>query len=286
MTQVLMEIIASGCLLALVSFGLVLIYRSGRVLHLAHASTYTVGGYAGVLLLNHLGGLPWLAGIGAAGAAAATGAAIEAGVYRPLRRRRATPDVLFLASVGIVAVVAGGAGLTIGSDLLLARAGVGDEVIGVGSARISMWRATTIGLTVVLLMASFGVLRMTRLGVLIRAVGADADLARSSGVDVGRIRLLAMATGSGLAGIAAFLLAADAAVTPNSGLRTLLLAFTAMVIGGARWTYGPVLGAFAVASVQQVTGRFWDPAWQDGIVFAVLVLVLLARRGSLLGGGS
>lgn len=286
MTQVLIDTIASGSLLALVSFGLALIYRTGRVLHMAHASTYLVGGYVGLVALNEVGGLPVVAAMIGMLAAASIGIAVEAGVYGILRQRGSPPEVLLLASIGVVAVVSGAIGLTAGSDLLLAKPSVDQGVATIGFARISTWRVVSTAVGAVVLGGCAVAIAASRFGVRVMAVASDPDLARSVGLRVGRVRNLAMGIGSGLAGLSAFLVGADTALSPQSGLRVLLLAFTAMIVGGTRTLWGPITGSLFVAFVQQMTSRYWNPAWQDGAVFAVLLAALLIRPSGIVGARS
>ena len=49
-----------GCTYAMMALGLTLVYGLLRVLHVAHATVFTLGAYVGLLVANHAGSL-WLA---------------------------------------------------------------------------------------------------------------------------------------------------------------------------------------------------------------------------------
>ncbi len=96
-----------GSLYALfaVSFGV--IYNVTHIFHLAHGAVIGAAGYLIFFLVSRLGWPVWLGIVVAVPVAAAIGAAIELGFYRPLRRRNAPHVAFFLTSVGILIVAEG-----------------------------------------------------------------------------------------------------------------------------------------------------------------------------------
>jgi branched-chain amino acid transport system permease protein len=49
--------LAMGSIYAIITLGLALVYGVMRILHVAHASVYTVGAYAGVFIFQSTGSL-------------------------------------------------------------------------------------------------------------------------------------------------------------------------------------------------------------------------------------
>ncbi len=55
--DLLIQGIVQGAIYALIALGLTLIYGLLRILHVAHASLFTLGGYVGVIVTNQTGSL-------------------------------------------------------------------------------------------------------------------------------------------------------------------------------------------------------------------------------------
>jgi branched-chain amino acid transport system permease protein len=148
--------------------------------------------------------------------------------------------------------------------------------------------------------------RRTDLGLKVRAVADDPDLARHYGVDPTRAHLTAFVIGAVLACVAAiFFVARESALEPTFGYQQGLLAFAAAVLGGI----GRVEGAFAGGVVIGVVLSFvplvpleaavnhllGDAAaylpsakgsdWSYGLVYLTMIALLVFRPGGLLGGG-
>jgi branched-chain amino acid transport system permease protein len=123
-------------------------------------------------------------------------------------------------------------------------------------------------------------LKFTSLGIRIRAVSNDAELALIVGVNVHEIIMVSFLVGSALAGAAGVLWAFNSALTPGGGFSALLMGMTAAVIGGVRSLRGTVLGSVLVGVVRELTGWWFSSEWQDAALFLVLIgFMLLSPRG-------
>ncbi len=58
--ELLIQGLITGSIYALIAVGLTLVYGLLRILHVAHAGLFTLGGYLGVLVTNATGRLPTL----------------------------------------------------------------------------------------------------------------------------------------------------------------------------------------------------------------------------------
>ncbi len=114
----------------------------------------------------------------------------------------------------------------------------------VARADQDFWSGATMGwpnaLTAILILViGWRLLRRTRTGVSLYAVGSDAEAARLTGVVVWRARLLAYALSGGLSALAGLVLAADTATgDPTVGTPFILNSIAAAVIGGTAITGG------------------------------------------------
>ena len=128
-----------------------------------------------------------------------------------------------------------------------------------------------------------------------RAVAQDREAAALMGVNVDRVIGITFFIGAGLAGAAAFIFMLSEGVTIfNIGFELGLFAFTAAVLGGIGNLTGAMLGGLAIGLIRAMATYIPDKdipfglphggvAWQDAIVFAVLILILVFRPSGLLG---
>jgi general nucleoside transport system permease protein len=138
-------------------------------------------------------------------------------------------------------------------------------------------------------------LRSTRFGLRVRAVGDDADAATLRGLDPREVRTAALVIGGAMAGLAGATITVGyvGSFTDNITAGRGYLAI-AIVIIGRRTAWGALAGAFLVATFESLsllsqTGGLSLPVEVYGALpFAVtlLVLVLTARRLSLRGASA
>lgn len=147
-----------------------------------------------------------------------------------------------------------------------------------------LWVA--VGLTVVLSIL-FG---STRFGVMVRAIGSNEQVARLSGVPIGRIRLLALVLVGALCGIAAVLsIAIFRAADPNVGVGWEMLAIASAIIGGTSLAggsgtvLGALVGALIIAVIRSGLIHFgvtanWSIFATGAVIIGAVTLDGLIRR--------
>jgi len=96
--DILIQGLIQGSIYALIALGLTLVYGLLRILHVAHASLFTLGGYLGVLVTNATGSL-FLALVLAMLVVGFVGMASYRIIYRPLLSR--PPLIALIASIGV-----------------------------------------------------------------------------------------------------------------------------------------------------------------------------------------
>ncbi len=134
-------------------------------------------------------------------------------------------------------------------------------------------------------------LQRTRLGRQMRAVADNPDLAASSGIHVERVHGSTAFLSAGIAGLGGALLAAVLPINPELGLMLLLPAFAVVVLGTIGSILGVIIGALIVGLLRAVSepvligaGNALDRPTYSGFAevmpFIFLVgLLLLAPRG-------
>ncbi len=124
-----------------------------------------------------------------------------------------------------------------------------------------------------------------------RAVAQDRDAAALMGVNVDNIITFTFFIGAGLAGAAGCIYGLKFPNTVfNIGFQLGLIAFTAAVLGGIGNIVGAMLGGLVVGLITSLISLLPDTvlphggnAWNNAIIFAILILILVFRPSGLLG---
>jgi branched-chain amino acid transport system permease protein len=281
--QVLVNSFVAAAGYLLVGLGFSLIYTSARFFHFAHGVVLTSGAYTALVLRVGLGLPLWLALSGGILGSALLGVAMEVGIYRPMRKRSASPSALLLSSMGMYVTLQAIITIAFGSGTKSFKSGGPSEGLAVLGTRITAPQIAMIVISAACFLLTWFFLQKTREGKMIRAVSQDPELAKAYGLDGDRLILLAFLIGSVLAGVASLLLAYDTDMNPLMGFQALLMGMIAVIIGGVGRLPGAVLGAIFLALVSNLAGWWISSIWQDTIVFLMLVLFLLFRPQGFFG---
>lgn len=283
MLQILVYALLSSAEITLVAVSFSLIYSLTQFFHFAHAALFTFGAYFCLLFKVYLGLPMWLAVLLAVGCSAVLGCLMDVAVYRRLRRRKASPMILLLASLGMYIVLQNVVSMVFGDDTKSIRSGEVREGLNVFGARITPIQIGIILTSVVLVVAVAVLLKKTKFGKAIRAVANDPELAGLSGIESRRVILWTFALGSALAGIAGILVALDVDMTPTMGMNALMMGVVAVVIGGVGSVSGVAMGALLLGLAQHLGVLKISSQWQDAIAFVILFLFLMIRPEGFLG---
>ncbi|WP_375461723.1 branched-chain amino acid ABC transporter permease [uncultured Enterovirga sp.] len=122
----------------------------------------------------------------------------------------------------------------------------------------------------------------TRLGKVVRALAINPQMVGALGVNTTLLYAGVFGIGSVLAGIAGALAAPMRTLTPGMGVSILIESFIVTVIGGM----GSIAGAFIAALLIGFTrafGAIGFPLFVDGMMFAMMAIVLVVKPSGLLG---
>jgi branched-chain amino acid transport system permease protein len=131
-------------------------------------------------------------------------------------------------------------------------------------------------------------LKRTKAGRSIRAVSQDSIGAQFVGINVTRTVTLGFFVAGALAGAGGELYALYfTTVTWDHALRLTLIAFTAVLLGGAESLVGAVIGAMIIGLTESfVNGFTWySPGsdWTLTVVLSIMITLLVLRPQGLLG---
>ena len=280
MTAVVISGLVMGVLYAMAGLGLVVVYRTSKVLNFAMGGVGAVTAYAASDLLAM--DLPYpfviVAGIVVGGL---TGAVLELGVARPLRQR---PHLtIALGTLGALLIVEGLLGLRYGfapKSLAPAFSGGG---VSAGGLSLSANQAFVAIAGIAATAALFFVVMRTRLGISMRAVSSGPLTSALLGMNVSRIRLSAWVLGGMYGGLAALLVTPLTYLSPGSFTIFLLTAFAAVVLGGFTSIIGVVVGALAFGVVTNLLLSYLDSGLISTYTFLGIALVLVLKPNGLFG---
>jgi len=277
MTQIILNVILTFALFILISQSFSLTYYPTRFFHIAHAVTLTFAAYFTFLFSRQLQCPVWLSIPLAIVCATGVGMLSEIALYRPLRKRKASPMILMIASLGLYIVLQNVISMVWGDDTKSVRTGevkVGNEFFG---AYITDIQIVTIAVCVALFVGCVLLMKYSRIGRNIRAVASNPELSNVVGISSDRVILWAFGIGSALAAVAGILIAFDTDMRPTMGFSWLLYGVVAMIIGGVGSNWGLVGGALLLATAQHLAAYYIGSQWMDAVAYIILILFLIAR---------
>ncbi len=272
-----------GSMYAMIALGLTLVYGLLRILHIAHAGLFTLGGYLGLLLTNATGSLI-LATPVAAAAVGVVGMLIYRLCYQPILNR--PPYVALIASIGlfiameeVFRLIFGPYGLTYLDPPLQSQV----NLLGIQLRAVEV---TIVVVSVALLGGLSYLSQHTRIGVAWRATVDDPEMAASYGIDPIKVRYLNFFIGSGLAAVGGiFISLLSNLVEPTMGSVPSYKALAIIVLGGLGNVTGTLLASL-ILGVVEAFGTIYvgDLLDRDAIAFAFLIFVLMLRPQGLFSG--
>jgi len=275
--------IVQGSIYALIALGLTLVYGLLRILHVAHAALFTLGGYLGVIVTNATGSFA-LATAVAMIVVGFVGIAVYKLAYELLLSR--PPFIALIASIGmfiaseeIFRIIFGPYGLSYTNPPMQGYFELS------GGFFLKYGEALVIALSVVMLVVLGWFSANTRLGVSWRATVTDPDMARAFGINTQNVRYMNFFIGSALAAAAGVLVAMlNNLVEPSMGSVASYKALAIIVLGGLGSIRGTLVAAMAIGIIESFgtiyIGHLLD---RDALAFAFLIVVLMIRPQGLLG---
>jgi urea transport system permease protein len=304
-----------GSILLIVALGLAITFGLMGVINMAHGEMIAVGAYTSYVVQNLFGTgfgfsitLPFqffgkpisfglqLPGLNATGGfyesyflfvlplsficAALAGLAIERTVIRFLYRR---PLESLLATWGVSLVlqqlfrmVFGANNVQVNSpSWLMGHFDINDVSLGFN-------RIFVIVFAILIVVGTWLLLSRTSIGLLIRAVMQNRDMASCCGVRTTRVNMMTFAFGSGLAGLAGAFLSQIGNVGPSLGQSYIVDSFMTVVVGGVGSIVGTVCSAVGIGTadqiLQQTTG---SPVTGKIVVLIAIILFLQWKPGGL-----
>lgn len=276
--------VVAGSVYAMIALGFALIFTASRVFHFAHGGVYTLSAFAGYTALVTFN-LGLVAGfLVAIVVASLLGLMINILLYEPMKAGGVSPFVAMISSFGVLIVITHLTAMIWGSNPVVLSRGGQTTVYRLGTVHTTDAQLLIIGFSVVLAAVLWFFFKRMRLGIAIRAMGSDSELAEVVGMPAKRLRNISFIVGSGLVGVSAMLIGLNVGIIDfNMGMEVILMATVAMVIGGLGNVGAAAGGGFVLGMIQNIAIWKIESKWQMALSFAILILVLLFRPSGLFG---
>jgi branched-chain amino acid transport system permease protein len=272
--------VVGGAYYALLGLAIALIYRTTAVANFAQGELGTLGTFVLVLYVTRLP-------LGPAAQLVVSvliSAGISAFVYLALLRARRGADALNLTvrTLGLYTLIHAltlylwGANEPYMTTGLFAAGNV--DIAGFALAYDQIGTLVIAG---VLGVALFALFRFTRVGLSMRSVAMNAEVASLLGINVDRIALVVWMIAGAIGALVAMLIAPVSFLGTGLMQPYILKAFTAAVLGGLNSFPGVVLGGLLLGLIESIGATWISIHLREPFTFAILLLVLLFRPAGL-----
>jgi branched-subunit amino acid ABC-type transport system permease component len=276
--------IVAGSVYALIALGFALIFTASRVFHFAHGGVYTIAAFTGYTMLVTFKLGVVAAFLAAILVASLIGLLINILLYEPMKADGVSPFVAMISSFGVLIIMTYVVAMIWGSNPVVLARGGQTTVYHVGSIYTTDAQLMIISFAAALAIALYMFFRHMRLGIAIRAMGNDSELAEVVGMPAKRLRNISFIVGSALVGVSAMLIGLNVGVIDfNMGSDIILMATVAMIIGGLGNVGAAAGGGFVLGLIQNIAIWKIESKWQMALSFAILIVVLLFRPSGLFG---
>jgi len=267
--------VSLGSILLLAALGLAITYGLMGVINMAHGELIMIGAYTTYVVQNLFKGsaaFDWYLVCAVPAAflvSAGVGMVLERTVIRWLYGR---PLETLLATWGIsliliqaVRTLFGAANVQVENPAFMSG---GIEIV---TGVVLPWsRIVIIGFAVFVLAGMWLLLNRTRLGLFVRGVTQNREMAACVGVSTARVDTWAFGLGSGIAGLAGCALSQIDNVGPNLGQSYIVDSFMVVVLGGVGQLAGTVYAALGLGFANKLL-----EAWQGAVLAKIAVLVFI-----------
>jgi branched-chain amino acid transport system permease protein len=271
-----------GLMLALAAIGATLVYGTTGLANFAHGEMVTFGALVALLASNVV---PiWVAIPIAVIVSALFGLGLDAGIWRPLRRKGLGLVQLMIVSIGLSLALRYIIQMFIGGRTQQLPGAVAATIPGLGPIRLTITDVISMGISVVVILIFAWWLMRTRIGRATRAVSDNPSLAAASGIDVDGVVRIVWIIAAALAGLSGILWAYfRPGIKWDMGTSILLLMFAAITLGGLGTAFGALVGSIIVGLLVELS-TLWIPSDLKYVgALVVLIVVLLFRPQGILG---
>lgn len=286
--------LVTGSYIAIAAIGFTMIYGIVNMINFAYGEYVTIGAFVGVVAA---GWLPLPAAVVVAMVGAGVASLLLAKLFfTPINHTGPVPMLLTSIGLGLVLrnVIRLGAGRRAryfdAETVTYQFQGLPDLPVGsvdlLGDFFVTSEHVVVVASAIIVFAVLHALLTRTDVGIAMRALSDDEDLARVRGIDTQFIRNSVWVLAGVLAGLAGVLIGVQTNVSVTTGFSQILQILAAAILGGAGSPYGAIAGSYVIGLVLALSTAFLPPSMtgvSSALAFLVLVVVLLVKPSGIAG---
>jgi branched-chain amino acid transport system permease protein len=285
--QLVVSGIVVGSIYALSGLGFVLIYKSSRVLNIAHGQFIALGAFITYALTVGLHIPIYISFLLSTVITFLVAMSVER-IF--LRRLIGEPIIsVIMVTIGLMSILDGLIYLTpFGTENFSFPEFLPKAPITVGGVSISWTQFVGVIITIILIAGFSWFFKKSTLGISMRAVSDDQMASMSIGISIPRVFGLAWAAAGLSAAAAGGIIANITGLNFDTLVSFGIIVFPVVILGGLDSIFGAVVAGIIVGLIQQFAAGYLDGLWglfgtADLVPWFILLIILLIKPHGLFG---
>jgi branched-chain amino acid transport system permease protein len=272
-----------GLMYSLIALGFVLVYKATDAINFAQGEFVMLAGMIVVVVLG--AEAPLIAAIVVVLLAMiGFGFGLEKVVLRPLLGRPVV--AVIMATIGVAAVLRGWGPLVLGIETRNLPLPIGDEPITIGPASLPPIQVLGAVVALLFFLVFNWFFKKSRMGVAMRAVADNQQVAQAMGINVERYFALAWAMAGIVSALGGVVWGSMLGVDVQLALVGLKV-FPVVILGGLDSIGGALIGGLIIGIVESLAAGYLDPyvggGTKDFAPYVLMILVLMIRPYGIFG---
>ena len=273
-----------GLMYSLIALGFVLVYKATEAINFAQGEFVMLAGFVAALALGY-NGMPVLGAVLAAAAVMVIFSfGLERVVLRPLLGRPVV--AVIMATIGLGAILRGLPPIAVGGGTKPLPLLVDDSPIVLGPASLPPIQILGVVVTLAFLAIFTWFFLKSRMGVAMRAVADNQQVAMAMGINVERYFGLAWAMAGIVAALGGVIWGSMLGVDVHLSLVGLKV-FPVVILGGLDSIIGAVVGGLIIGLVESIAAGYLDPyvggGTKDFAPYVVMIIALMFKPYGIFG---
>ncbi|HEY6982052.1 branched-chain amino acid ABC transporter permease [Reyranella sp.] len=273
-----------GLMYSLIALGFVLVYKATDAINFAQGEFVMMAGLIAAAVLAVEGAWLIVAVVVTLAVMVGFGFALERVVLRPLLGRPVV--AVIMATIGLAAVLRGLTPIVFGSSTMGVSLPIGDEPIEIGPASLPPIQVLGAVVAILFFLAFSWFFKKSRMGVAMRAVADNQQVAQAMGINVERYFAIAWAMTGIVSAMGGIIWGSMLGVDIQLALVGLKV-FPVVILGGLDSIGGALLGGVIVGVVESLAAGYLDPyvggGTKDFAPYVLMILVLMIRPYGIFG---
>ena len=273
-----------GLMYALIALGFVLVYKATDAINFAQGEFVMMSGLIAAVVLG-IAGMPLIAAV-LATVAIMIGFSfgLERVVLRPLLGRPVV--AVIMATIGLAAMLRGLAPVVFGGEPRAVSLPIGDDPLVIGPASLPPIQVVGAVVAVLFFLGFTWFFKKSRMGVAMRAVADNQQVAQAMGINVERYFALAWAMAGIVSAVGGIVWGSMLGVDVHLALVGLKV-FPVVILGGLDSIGGALVGGLIIGIVENLAAGYLDPyvggGTKDFAPYVLMILVLMVRPYGIFG---